>query len=1050
MGTYLRSFVVKAKEDISISCLANIPMFMHIYRVFISLLLLLVLLEVTVEQATHSPLQRICTTTLYDPKLPNIPPLAKEDGDVINDLLECSGEIISPSCSIGSNSVTCDCYLENQTRCRVVHIDFSNRQLQGMIPPEIGNLQYLEKLYLNGNNLHGYIPASFTNLDNLVELSLCDNSLEGPIPPFLGRMTSLKRIYLCKNFFDQPIPRELSLLPSLEYLDLSYNFLSGKIPAELGHIKSLIGLYLVDNQLSDVLPEQLGNLVNLEELYLQSNEFFGPLPLSFKSLNKLRYFNVRGNNLSESIPDIFEQWQDLRIMNLMGNNFSAPLHGQFSKLKNLTELHISHLVGGSSSFPDLSGTKLLEVLTLRNCSIADRIPVEIWNLPDLRYLDLSFNSLFGAIPEAVNNSLKYIFLKKNNLNETIPAWMNSPSYVDVSENLFRNVGISPGQTLNPDLNLFECCSNGKDEVAKRDLVDFDCKDGTQFNDRLYINCGGESVLVDGRVYEADVNPRGESTFFKSNGSNWGYSSMGNFLWASRNRYTVNDGQIHVGEAQLYSSARLSPISLKYYGFCLKSGVYDVKLHFAEIANIGSHSEAGRLFDVDIQGENVLRNFSIEKDAEGVDKAKTKEFAVPVDNNGRLEIHLYWSGKGSVLYPSVYYGPLISAITVTPAHASELPVGVLAGISGFALLLLILFIGISWKVQDKLRQEELEQVELYPGGLYNYRKIKAATKNFDSKNRLGEGGFGTVYEGTLSNGTAVAVKKLSATKDGMWEFAEKSRAIAGIKHPNLVTLMGCCAGKNQLLLIYEFIGTKSIEDALFGSDDKLRARLDWPTRYRICLGLAEGLSFLHEGSKQEIIHGDIKPANIILDDDLNPKIYDFGFAKLYHKQKSEGSMSYTAPEVKDRPLEASADVYSFGVVTLILFSGRKIKTPRAGGETDYLVDEAEKMDRRGTLMELVDHNLSYDWEEAQMILRLAMVCIDSPPFRPTMSTVVKILKKERSIQTILINPATPEGKLVISQVLFPSSAAISSFIASIHLGSFTVSLSRAKNSCTSSY
>ncbi|PHT61913.1 hypothetical protein T459_34226 [Capsicum annuum] len=983
-----------------------------------------VLCEVTLEQATQGPLLKICTTTWFDSSSTNIPPpLAEEDGkivaieilntkNVINDLLGCSKGILPPSCFIGfSNAVTCNCYHENQKRCRVEHIDFSNRRLESKIPENFGDLQYLKSFYLNGNKLRGSIPESFKKLARLENFSLCDNSLEGRIPPFLGQMTSLKSIYLCKNFFDQTIPPELDSLPSLEYLDLGNNFLSGKIPNELGNIESLIELYLVDNQLSGVLPDQLGNLVNLEVLNFQNNEFIGPLPPSFKSLNKLTYFNVQGNNLYGEIPDIFEQWQDLRIMNLMGNSFSSPLRGQFSKLKNLAELHISDLIGGSSSFPDLSGTKILRVLTLRNCLIADRIPVEIWNLPDLQYLDLSFNSLFGGIPQAVDNSLNYIFLRKNNLNETIPAWMNATSYVDVSENLFRKVSISPGKTPNPNLNLFKCCSNETDEVAKRDQVDFNCTKGTQFYDHLYINCGGESVTVNGRVYEADVNPRGESTFF--NRSNWGYSSMGNFLWAHRSKYILNDTcQIHAGDAQLYRSARLSPISLKYYGFCLKSGMYDVKLHFAEISsrnNKDSHSKAGRLFDVDIQGDNKLKNYDIEKDAGGVNMDKTKEFTVPVDINGRLEIHLYWSGKGSVLYPSVYYGPLISAITVTPAYASELPVGVLAGISGFALLLLILFIGISWKVQDKLRQEELEQVELYPGGLYNYRKIKAATKNFDSKNRLGEGGFGTVYEGTLSNGTAVAVKKLSATKDGMWEFAEKSRAIAGIKHPNLVTLMGCCAGKNQLLLIYEFIGTKSIEDALFGSDDKLRARLDWPTRYRICLGLAEGLSFLHEGSKQEIIHGDIKPANIILDDDLNPKIYDFGFAKLYHKQKSEGSMSYTAPEVKDRPLEASADVYSFGVVTLILFSGRKIKTPRAGGETDYLVDEAEKMDRRGTLMELVDHNLSYDWEEAQMILRLAMVCIDSPPFRPTMSTVVKILKKERSIQTILINPATPEGE-----------------------------------------
>ncbi|KAM3394263.1 hypothetical protein P3S68_003265 [Capsicum galapagoense] len=116
-------------------------MFMFIYRVFTCLLLLLVIFEVAVEQATQGPLRRICTTTLYDEKLPNIPPLAKEDEDVINDLLGCSGERLSPSCYIESNSVTCDCYPEDQKRCRVVYIDFSYSRLQGVIPAKIGNLQ---------------------------------------------------------------------------------------------------------------------------------------------------------------------------------------------------------------------------------------------------------------------------------------------------------------------------------------------------------------------------------------------------------------------------------------------------------------------------------------------------------------------------------------------------------------------------------------------------------------------------------------------------------------------------------------------------------------------------------------------------------------------------------------------------------------------------------------------------------------------------------------------------------------------------------------------
>ncbi|XP_059284914.1 probable LRR receptor-like serine/threonine-protein kinase At1g53420 [Lycium ferocissimum] len=979
-------------------------MFMYVYRVSVSLLLLLVLCERSVEQAARGPLSKICTTTWYNTSLTTIPPLAEEDEDAIKALLGCSSrKILRPNCYIGfTNAVTCNCYPEKHKRCRVVQIDFSNRRLEGKIPKEIGDLQYLEALYLNGNNLRGSIPEPIKNLKNLVNLSLCDNSLEGPIPPFFGEMKSLKSIChyrdLCKNFFDQIIPPELGSLPSLEHLDLGHNFLSGKIPDELGNIKSLIKLYLVDNQLSGVLPVKLGDLMNLEELNLQNNEFIGA-------------FDVRGNKLNETIPDIFEQWQDLRILNLMGNSFSAPLPGQISKLKSLTELYISDLVGKSYSFPDLSGMKFLRILTLRNCSIADRIPVEIWNLSSLEYLDLSFNSLFGAIPEVVNSSLNYIFLRRNKLNDTIPSWMNANSYVDVSENRFKNknliyVLLSRFFIPNPIIllfsrNLFACCPNETDEVAKRDQVDFHFKNGTQFYDHLYINCGGDSVPVNGNDYEADVHPRGESTFFMSKRSNWGYSSMGSFLWANRNKYTLNETcEIHAGDAQLYRTARLSPISLKYYGFCLRNGEYKVNLHFAEISSSStkdSHSKAWRLFDVDIQEENVLRNFNIEREAKGVNKAITMEYPTSV-NDGRLEIHLYWSGKGSVLCPSGYYGPLISAITVTPVQ-SELSKGLLVGISGFALLLLILSIGFSWRFQDKLRREELEHVELYPGGRYNFRKIKAATKNFGDENRFGEGGFGTVYKGTLANGTDIAVKKLSATKEEMLEFVEKSHTIAGMKHPNLATLMGCCAGDNELLLIYEYIGTNSVEDALFDSDE-LRERLDWPTRYRICLGLAEGLAFLHEGSKQEIIHGDIKPANIILDDDLNPKIYDFGFAKLHHKQKLEGTLSYTAPEVKDHPLEASADVYSFGVVTLILISGRKVTTPRAGGDTEYLVEEAQVKDQRGTLMELVDNQLlEYDWEEADIILRLAMKCISSRPFRPTMSTVVKILKKECSIETI---------------------------------------------------
>nr|XP_010317419.1 probable LRR receptor-like serine/threonine-protein kinase At1g53440 isoform X2 [Solanum lycopersicum] len=980
---------------------------MLLYRIFISLLLILVHCEVTVEQATHGPLRNICTVTKHNTSRSELPPLAREDEDVITELLRCKSTVLRPSCLItGSNSkVTCDCYVENHTRCRVVEMDFSNRRIEGWIPKNIGNLKYLTTLNLDGNKLRGPIPESFENLTRLTHISLCDNSLNGTIPHFLGYMSSLKKISLCKNMFDGIIPPNLKSLESLEILELSYNLLSGNI-SELGGIGTLTELNLADNQLSGELPDSLTSFVNLEELQLQNNEFVGGLPSSFYSLVNLKTFDVRGNNLSGKIPDFTEGWKNLLIMNLMGNNFSAPLPHKFSELKNLAQLYISDLVEehssplvGEHSFPDLSKMKSLKTLTLRNCSLNTGIPDWIWTIPHLEYLDLSFNNLSGVIPDTVQESLKFIFLRKNKFTGRIPAWADHHPYVDLSENHFN---LSLKNTKNHNFNQFVCCLNETEEDAKRNQVDLHCRNGAQLNDHLYINCGGVSASVYGNVYEADVQEEGGSTFFMSNNLNWGYSSMGTSLWAKRDRYTLNDVcEVHTGEAELYGTARLSSISLKYYGFCLVPGTYKVILHFADISKRKhrlSHGKTRRVFDIEIQGIKVEPNFNIEAEGEGqaVNEPITKEYSAEVHNN-LLEIHLYWSGKGSILYPSDNYGPLISAITVT-LDQSHLSLGVLVGISGSALLFLILFIVFSSMYQEKLRREE--SIEFYPGGLYNYRKIKAATNNFDDKNRLGEGGFGTVYKGTLSNGAAIAVKKLSTTEEGMNEFMEKSRRITGMKHPNLVTLMGCCAGKNKFLFIYEYIGTKSLQDALFGPEE-LRPPLDWPTRYRICLGVAEGLSFLHEGSKHKIIHGNIKAENILLDDDLNPKIYDFGFAKIYQKQKSEGTMSYLAPEVKNRALEANADVYSFGVVMLILFSRRRISTPGAGGgDREYLVDQAQIMNRKGHLLNLLEDIQNCDWVEADIVLRLAIQCIDTPPFRPTMSEVVEVLRKERSIETIL--------------------------------------------------
>ncbi|CAL5345226.1 unnamed protein product [Camellia sinensis] len=486
------------------------------------------------------------------------------------------------------------------------------------------------------------------------------------------------------------------------------------------------------------------------------------------------------------------------------------------------------------------------------------------------------------------------------------------------------------------------------------------------DDHLYINCGGGVAPINGTEYEADNDTLGGSHFFLSPNKKWGYSSMGSFYesypgwWSqspSQSKYlSYKTCDLNMSDAILYSTARIAPISLKYYGFCLKNGHYTVKLHFAEIAwnqkrglnQTKLSSTLKRIFNVKIQDKQVeITNFNIVEQAMGVDQNSTQEFKVHV-NNSRLEIHLYWAGKGSTGYRFPQYGPLISGISVHRVKDKLSPL-VIAGIVASALLILALAILSLWKLgcfrKKGMHDEELKGMELLSGSFFNARQIKAATQNFSPAMKLGEGGFGSVYKlGVLLNGTAIAVKQLSSkSRQGIREFVNEVGTISALQHPNLVKLLGCCAEDNQLLLVYEFMENNSLAHALFGPDE-VRSRLNWPTRVQICLGIAKGLTFLHEESKLKIVHRDIKPTNILLDKDFNAKISDFGFAKLYEEEvthvitKIAGTTGYMAPEYAMRGhLTNKADVYSFGVVTLEIVSGKNSTSYRPNDENVYLLD-----------------------------------------------------------------------------------------------------------------
>ncbi|GLT53931.1 hypothetical protein SLA2020_271650 [Shorea laevis] len=291
-------------------------------------------------------------------------------------------------------------------------------------------------------------------------------------------------------------------------------------------------------------------------------------------------------------------------------------------------------------------------------------------------------------------------------------------------------------------------------------------------------------------------------------------------------------------------------------------------------------------------------------------------------------------------------------------------------------------------------------------LYTYKELKAATEEFSAANKIGEGGFGSVYKGRLKDGKIAAIKVLSAeSKQGVKEFLTEINVISEIEHENLVKLYGCCVEENHRILVYNYLENNSLAQTLLGGNQS-NIYFNWRTRFKICIGIARGLAFLHEEVRPHIVHRDIKASNILLDKDLTPKISDFGLAKLippnmtHVSTRVAGTIGYLAPEYAIRgQLTRKADIYSFGVLLVEIVSGRCNTNTRLPIDEQYLLERTWGLYERRELVGLVDTALNgdFDAEQACNFLKIGLLCTqDSPKLRPSMSTVVKMLAGKMSV------------------------------------------------------
>ncbi|CAN8234977.1 unnamed protein product [Cochlearia groenlandica] len=291
-----------------------------------------------------------------------------------------------------------------------------------------------------------------------------------------------------------------------------------------------------------------------------------------------------------------------------------------------------------------------------------------------------------------------------------------------------------------------------------------------------------------------------------------------------------------------------------------------------------------------------------------------------------------------------------------------------------------------------------------GIFFKLQELEIATDLFSEKNRLGHGGFGPVYKGLMPSGEEIAVKKLSVdSRQGSREFINEVKLLLRIQHKNLVSLLGCCFLGPEKMLVYEYLPNRSLDYFLFGKINP--GLLSWYNRWRIIIGVARGLLYLHEEAPIRIIHRDIKASNILLDNDLNPKISDFGLAQLFpgdgtHTNNTfriSGTYGYMAPEyVLHGLLSVKSDVYSFGVLMLEIVSGRKNQNPNLEPDMGDLLNYAWTLYQEGRIMELVDQSLAgaYNRDEAATCFVIGLLCCQQiTTNRPDMNTVHQMLSSD---------------------------------------------------------
>ncbi|KAL6983072.1 Receptor protein-tyrosine kinase cepr1 [Sarracenia purpurea var. burkii] len=860
----------------------------------------------------------------------------------------------------------------------VVEIDVSGWSLSGRFPDHVCSyLPHLRILHLGHNNLHGSFPNTITNCSLLEKLNMSSTFLTGSLPDFSPLTSSLRLLDLSYNFFtgDFPLstitnltnlevlnfnensgfnlwklPEDFSRMKKLNSMVLTTCMVHGIIPASIGNITSLVDLELSGNFLVGRIPAELGLLKNLQQLELYYNQLDGVIPEEIGNLTELVDLDMSVNKLTGKIPASICRLPKLKVLQLYNNTIAGEIPGALANSTTLTTLSLYGNVLTGEVPRGLGGSSPMIVLELSENRLSGKLPGEVCNGGKLLYFLVLENMFVGKIPESYGRceSLLRFRVSYNHLDGSIPEGLLALPHVSIIDLGYNSLNGSISKAIGNAKNLSE----------------------------LFIQSNGISGVLPPEISQA-------ANLVKIDLSN-------NFL----------SGSI---PPEIGTLRKLNLLMLQ--GNKFNSSIPDSlsSLKSLNVLDLSSNLLMGNIPQSLCQLLPNSLNFSNNRLSGPIPLSFIEGGLVEsFSGNPALCVPVYLSSSATTLpiCSQPYNRKKINCIWVITISVAIMSVGI------------VLFI----KRWFRKKHSMMEHKETLSSSFFSYDVKRFHRRIFDQeeiieamveKNIVGHGGSGTVYKIELSNGDVIAVKKLWSfrTKDSDSgdrlvldkELKTEVETLGSIRHKNIVKLYSYFSSLDCNLLVYEYMPNGNLWDALH----KGKFVLDWPTRHQIALGIAQGLAYLHHDLKPSIIHRDIKSTNILLDINYQPKVADFGIAKVLQARGGKdstttavaGTYGYLAPEYAySSQATTKCDVYSFGVVLMELITGRKPLEAEFGENKNIIYWVSSKVETKDGAMEVLDKRLSGLFKyEMIKVLKIAIRCTYKLPVnRPTMNEVVQLL------------------------------------------------------------